>query len=224
MNSGEININKEILGRCKNGEVKAQFILYKQYSKAMFNIAIRFLNNRMDAEDILQESFVTAFEKLGELSNYNAPEKRPVKNQLSKTLFIRIRNIAAVAIILFSLGYIGNDIINGRISGRNVSLFSINNELGRREMEYKTLISFKTEEVKSFSSSEDVIIKQLFDEIKKLDAVYDQTMKDLKVLGPNERVINTIFNTYEQKIRLLELIILETNKINSHESNSKIIL
>jgi RNA polymerase sigma factor (sigma-70 family) len=69
MNSGESNINKEILGRCKDGEVKAQFILYKQYSKAMYNIAIRFLNNRMDAEDILQESFVTAFEKLGNLTN-----------------------------------------------------------------------------------------------------------------------------------------------------------
>ena len=38
----------------------------------MYNIAIRFLNNKMDAEDILQESFVTAFEKLNELSNYNA--------------------------------------------------------------------------------------------------------------------------------------------------------
>ena len=72
MNSGGTNINKEILARCKNGEVKAQFILYKQYSKAMYNVAIRFLNNKMDAEDILQESFLTAFEKLGELSNFNA--------------------------------------------------------------------------------------------------------------------------------------------------------
>jgi RNA polymerase sigma factor (sigma-70 family) len=72
MNSGESNINREILRRCKDGEVKAQFILYKQYSKAMYNIAIRFLNNKMDAEDILQESFVTAFEKLGELTNDNS--------------------------------------------------------------------------------------------------------------------------------------------------------
>jgi RNA polymerase sigma-70 factor (ECF subfamily) len=72
MNSGELNINKELLEQCKKGEVKSQFILYKQYSKAMYNIAIRFLNNKMDAEDILQESFVTAFEKLSELTNYNA--------------------------------------------------------------------------------------------------------------------------------------------------------
>ena len=152
------------------------------------------------------------------------PDKQPVKHQISKTMLIRIRNIAAVAVILFSLGYIGNDIINGRLGGRKISLSSIDNELGRREKEYKTLVNFKTEEVKSFSGSDDVIIKQLFDEIKKLDAVYDQSMKDLKELGPNERVINTIFNTYELKIRLLELIILETNKINSHESNHKIIL
>jgi RNA polymerase sigma factor (sigma-70 family) len=69
MNGSDIHINTEIVERCKKGEVKAQFLLYKQYSKAMYNIAVRFLNNKMDAEDILQESFITAFEKLNELSN-----------------------------------------------------------------------------------------------------------------------------------------------------------
>jgi len=72
MNRKELYINDNIIDRCRDGEVKAQFLLYKQYSKAMYNIAIRFLNNRMDAEDILQESFVTAFEKLGELTSNNA--------------------------------------------------------------------------------------------------------------------------------------------------------
>jgi hypothetical protein len=139
-------------------------------------------------------------------------------------MLIRIRNIAAVAVILFSLGYIGNDIINGRLGGRKISLSSIDNELGRREKEYKTLVNFKTEEVKSFSGSDDIIIKQLFDEIKKLDAVYDQSIKDLKELGPDEKVINTIFSTYEQKIKLLEMIIIETNKISRHENDEKTIL
>jgi RNA polymerase sigma-70 factor (ECF subfamily) len=72
MTTEEININQEIIRRCRNGEVKAQFMLYKQYSKAMYNIAIRFMNNKMDAEDILQESFVTAFENLSELTSDNA--------------------------------------------------------------------------------------------------------------------------------------------------------
>lgn len=141
-----------------------------------------------------------------------------------KQLLIRIRNIAAVVFILFSLGYIANDIINGRIADRKITLSSIDNQLGLREQAYKTLVRYKTEEVRSFAGSGDVIIKELFEEIKDLDLNYDQSMKDLKELGPNEKVINTIFDTYEQKIRLLELIILETNKIKSHENNEKIIL
>jgi RNA polymerase sigma factor (sigma-70 family) len=68
----DLNINRQLLERCRQGEVRAQFMLYKQYSKAMYNIAIRFLNNKVDAEDILQESFVSAFENLSELTSDNA--------------------------------------------------------------------------------------------------------------------------------------------------------
>ena len=67
-----ININRRVIEKCLEGDIKAQFQLYKQYSKAMYNIASRFLNNKMDAEDILQESFVTAFSRLGELQNKDA--------------------------------------------------------------------------------------------------------------------------------------------------------
>ena len=64
-----ININNRLIEKCLEGDIKAQYQLYKQYSLAMYNIAIRFLNNKMDAEDILQESFVTAFSRLEELKN-----------------------------------------------------------------------------------------------------------------------------------------------------------
>ena len=69
MKEETININSRLIENCLKGDIKAQYQLYKQYSKAMYNIAIRFLNNKMDAEDILQESFIKAFEKLGELKN-----------------------------------------------------------------------------------------------------------------------------------------------------------
>ena len=69
MKKRHLNINLDIIERCRNGETDAQFFLYRQYSKAMYNLAIRFLNNRMDAEDILQESFITAFEKLPSLAD-----------------------------------------------------------------------------------------------------------------------------------------------------------
>jgi RNA polymerase sigma-70 factor (ECF subfamily) len=64
-----LNINNRLIQKCLEGDIKAQYQLYKQYSKAMYNIAIRFLDNKMDAEDILQESFVKAFTHLAELKN-----------------------------------------------------------------------------------------------------------------------------------------------------------
>jgi len=56
-----IYINAPLIEECRKGHNKAQYRLYNQYSKAMFNLAYRILNNREDAEDILQETFVDCF-------------------------------------------------------------------------------------------------------------------------------------------------------------------
>jgi len=67
MNNENLYTDTDLIARCRRGEPQAQFMLYRQFSKAMYNIAIRFTNNRMDAEDILQDAFVAVFEKLPEL-------------------------------------------------------------------------------------------------------------------------------------------------------------
>ncbi len=54
-----------LLLRCKNGEQSAQFEIYKSYYRAMYNTALRILNNSFEAEDMMQESFLIAFTKLG---------------------------------------------------------------------------------------------------------------------------------------------------------------
>lgn len=54
----------QLILSCKNGDKKAQFTIYKQYYKAMFNTAFRIVNDRFEAEDIMQESFLSAFTKL----------------------------------------------------------------------------------------------------------------------------------------------------------------
>jgi len=58
------NIHREIVEQCKQGNQQAQFELYRLYSKAMYNVCLRMLKNEMDAEDILQNSFVDIFTKL----------------------------------------------------------------------------------------------------------------------------------------------------------------
>ena len=51
---------------CRNGSRKAHNDLYRLYSRAMFNIAMRILNNEDEAEDVLQESFIDAFGRIAD--------------------------------------------------------------------------------------------------------------------------------------------------------------
>jgi RNA polymerase sigma-70 factor (ECF subfamily) len=51
------------------GSNKARYQLYQLYSKAMFNVCYRMMNNREDAEDMLQEAFIQAFQKLDTFRN-----------------------------------------------------------------------------------------------------------------------------------------------------------
>jgi RNA polymerase sigma-70 factor (ECF subfamily) len=60
-----VYIHAPLIEECRQGSSKAQFRLYNQYAKAMYNLAYRILNNREDAEDVLQEAFVDCFRNLG---------------------------------------------------------------------------------------------------------------------------------------------------------------
>ena len=46
MNNVQEN-NERLIEKCIGGDIKAQFMLYKRYSKAMYNAAIRIVNNKI---------------------------------------------------------------------------------------------------------------------------------------------------------------------------------
>jgi RNA polymerase sigma-70 factor (ECF subfamily) len=58
------NLHQDLINGCKTGDQKAQFQIYKLYYKAMFNTSLRIVNDTMEAEDVMQESFLSAFEKI----------------------------------------------------------------------------------------------------------------------------------------------------------------
>lgn len=53
-----------LLALCQDGNRLAQLEVYNRYQKAMYNTALRIVKDSAEAEDIMQESFITAFEKL----------------------------------------------------------------------------------------------------------------------------------------------------------------
>lgn len=77
------DIHKTIIEACKNGDERQKYKLYQLYAKAMFNVCYRMMNNREEAEDMLQEAFTQAFMKLDSYryeSGFGAWLKRIVIN------------------------------------------------------------------------------------------------------------------------------------------------
>ncbi len=73
-----------LLSLCRAGNRNAQFEVYNRYYKAMYNTALRIVKDSHWAEDIMQEAFLKAFEKLesfkGEVT-FGAWLKKIVVNQ-----------------------------------------------------------------------------------------------------------------------------------------------
>lgn len=58
------NIHQELIDRCRFGDQKAQFELYRLFYKGMYNVCLRIIGNPDDAEDAMQEAFLNAFKKI----------------------------------------------------------------------------------------------------------------------------------------------------------------
>ncbi|MBI9039032.1 MAG: RNA polymerase sigma factor [Bacteroidales bacterium] len=62
------NIHQELIDGLKESNKYAQTKIYKLYYKAMYNTALRILNDRTEAEDVMQESFLKAFQRIDNYS------------------------------------------------------------------------------------------------------------------------------------------------------------
>ena len=58
------NIHQKLINKCRKGDRKAQFEIYRLYYKSMFNTSLRIVKDPQEAEDIMQESFLSAFRKI----------------------------------------------------------------------------------------------------------------------------------------------------------------
>lgn len=54
----------DLLPLCKQGEKAAQLEVYNRYYKAMYNTSLRIVKDNAEAQDVMQESFLSAFTKL----------------------------------------------------------------------------------------------------------------------------------------------------------------
>ena len=84
MSLATIDITTQLVERCRRNDSAAQFELYSRYNKAMYNISLRMLGDADDAQDVLQEAFVAAFQNLQQFTGkatFGAWLKRIVINK-----------------------------------------------------------------------------------------------------------------------------------------------
>ncbi|MCF8715052.1 RNA polymerase sigma factor [Joostella atrarenae] len=74
----------DLIEKCKNNDRKSQMRLYDMYCDGMYCISMRYVKNTNDAQDVMQEAFIKAFQKLDQFKaevTFGAWLKRIVINK-----------------------------------------------------------------------------------------------------------------------------------------------
>lgn len=94
--------HRDLIDRCREGRREAQFELYRLYSRAMYNTALRMVQNPHDAADLLQSTFVEVFTKLDTFrheSSVGAWMKRITVNKCINFLKSRRLNLQELTVL-----------------------------------------------------------------------------------------------------------------------------
>lgn len=81
--TAEITLDEQV-ELCREGNRQAYYNIYNRYARPMLNSSMRVLNNLADAEDVVQEAFIDAFnslEKFTYKSSFEAWIRRIVINK-----------------------------------------------------------------------------------------------------------------------------------------------
>jgi predicted transcriptional regulator len=126
---------------------------------------------------------------------------------------------AAVIILLISGMFLRQEFVLQR---QIENLSQINNSLAQKEQAYQVQINQKWQQFQSIQSSTSPIEGMLIDELKELDTLYQEGLKDIQKDKNNERAIMILLETYEKRLRIIEKLIYERHKqIKYEERNPK---
>jgi len=62
---------KEIVEGCKKGKKRFQNLLYEKYAALLLGVCIRYIKNRMEAEDVLHDAFIKIYISIKKFEHKN---------------------------------------------------------------------------------------------------------------------------------------------------------
>jgi len=119
----------------------------------------------------------------------------------------------AAALILLALisGYFLNSVLNPAPKVVQFSLAELSPEYAKQEQVYQASIQERWDQIKK-TDYKPAEYTDIFKEIDQLELLKTESLKDFKELGGNPRMVKTLFEYYEIKIRLLEIMLAEIEK------------
>ena len=88
----------QLIEQCKKNDAKAQSQIYKLFAGKLFSLSLKYSRNRAEAEDNLQDAFVTIFKKIAQYGNKGSLEGW-MKRITINTALQRYRSVGVFDII-----------------------------------------------------------------------------------------------------------------------------
>jgi len=135
------NIHQEYINGLKSWDRKAQFEIYKLYYRSMYNTCIRIVGVPEDAEDVMQEAFLSAYSKINTYSgkvSFGAWLKRIVINKSLDLLKSRKQILISVEEADLDLK---EEVKNDETDFEKISMESIRNAIQSLPDGYRIVLS-----------------------------------------------------------------------------------
>lgn len=123
---------------------------------------------------------------------------------------------AASIVVLMAVGIVlwpRQKVIDNPVLAQNTlsSISDVSPELANKERVYLQLIDEKWNEVTP-SAIDSGELQFIYDELKVLDQLGTEYENELREMGPNEKIIQTILKCYERRLQLLDMLKRESEK------------
>ena len=88
----------QLIQKCKNNDTQAQSELYQLFSSKLFSICLKYSRNHVEAEDNLQDAFLTIFKKIAQFEHKGSFEGW-LKRITVNTVLQRYRDKAVINLV-----------------------------------------------------------------------------------------------------------------------------
>jgi len=89
---------EQLIEKCKKNDVKAQGQIYKLFASKLFSVCLKYSRNNAEAEDNLQDAFVTIFKKIAQYK-YKGSFEGWMKRITINTALQRYRSVGVFDIV-----------------------------------------------------------------------------------------------------------------------------